>query len=56
MKVGSTHDVHINKKKKASKLFDAHKIEFGGFAIFPNNIIFKVIFWRGKVREESTPN
>lgn len=29
--------------KKASKFFDARKIEFCGFAMFPNNF-FKVIF------------
>lgn len=26
--------------KKASKVFDAHEIEFDGFAMFPNNIFF----------------
>lgn len=34
--------------KKASKLFNAHKIEFGGLAVFPNNIFFKIIFGGAK--------
>lgn len=43
--------------KKASKLFAAHKIEFGGFAMFLNFFFFFFSnFWRGKIRKEFTPN
>lgn len=34
--------------KKASKVFDAHEIEFDGFAMFPNNIFFLKLFSEGQ--------
>lgn len=38
--------------KKASKLFDAHKIELGGFAMFLN-IFFSLVIFGGAKSERS---